>query len=69
MTESPYWNPRHETMSRAEIEALQVRKLRNLLEWTDGTGALPLQAATGLWSDGGLDRLSRRSAAHPVHDS
>ncbi len=34
MTESPYWNPRHETMSRAEIEALQVRKLRNLLEWT-----------------------------------
>ena len=34
MTESPYWNPRHETMSRDEIEALQVRKLRNLLEWT-----------------------------------
>ena len=35
MTESPYWNPRHETMSRAEIEGLQVRKLRNLLEWTE----------------------------------
>ena len=35
MTDSPYWNPRHETMSRAEIEALQVRKLRNLLEWTE----------------------------------
>ena len=35
MTESPYWNPRHETMSRAEIEALQVRKLRNLLDWTE----------------------------------
>ena len=35
MTESPYWNERHETASRAEIEALQVRKLRNLLEWTD----------------------------------
>jgi phenylacetate-CoA ligase len=34
MTESPYWNPRHETASRDEIEALQVRKLRNLLEWT-----------------------------------
>ncbi|MGH2806184.1 MAG: phenylacetate--CoA ligase family protein [Actinomycetota bacterium] len=32
---SPYWNPRHETASRDEIEALQVRKLRNLLEWTD----------------------------------
>ena len=35
MTESPYWNPRHETASREEIEALQVRKLGNLLEWTD----------------------------------
>jgi phenylacetate-CoA ligase len=35
MTESPYWNPRHETMPRQEIEALQVRKLRNLLEWAD----------------------------------
>ncbi|MDQ5816628.1 MAG: AMP-binding protein [Actinomycetota bacterium] len=35
MTESPYWNPRHETMARAEIEALQVRKLRNLLDWTE----------------------------------
>jgi len=35
MTESPYWNPRHETMSRAEIEALQVRKLRKLLDWTE----------------------------------
>ena len=35
MTESPYWNPRHETMPRSEIEALQLRKLKNLLEWTD----------------------------------
>jgi phenylacetate-CoA ligase len=35
MTESPYWNPRHETMARDQIEALQVRKLRNLIEWTD----------------------------------
>jgi phenylacetate-CoA ligase len=35
MTESPYWNPRHETMARAELDALQLRKLRNLVEWTD----------------------------------
>ena len=35
MAESPYWNPRHETMPREEIEALQVRKLRNLVEWAD----------------------------------
>lgn len=32
-TESPYWNPRHETMPRDRLEALQVRKLRNLVEW------------------------------------
>jgi phenylacetate-CoA ligase len=35
MAETPYWNPRHETMSREEIEGLQLRKLRNLLEWAD----------------------------------
>ena len=35
MAESPYWNPRHETMPRDELEALQVRKLRNLVEWAD----------------------------------
>ena len=35
MSESPYWNPRHETLPREELEALQVRKLRNLVEWAD----------------------------------
>src|SRR2546428_6184664 len=35
MNDSPYWNPRHETMPRSEIDALQVRKLRNLVEWAD----------------------------------
>ncbi|HET6770227.1 MAG TPA: AMP-binding protein [Actinomycetota bacterium] len=35
MNDSPYWNPRHETMPRDELEALQLRKLTNLLEWTD----------------------------------
>jgi phenylacetate-CoA ligase len=35
MAESPYWNPRHETLPREELEALQVRKLRNLVEWAD----------------------------------
>jgi phenylacetate-CoA ligase len=35
MADSPYWNPRHETMPREQIEALQVRKLMNLVEWTD----------------------------------
>src|SRR5437773_12410440 len=32
--ESPYWNPRHEPMPRAQIEALQLRKLKNLVVWT-----------------------------------
>ncbi|MGH2682360.1 MAG: phenylacetate--CoA ligase family protein, partial [Actinomycetota bacterium] len=35
MRDSPYWNPRHETLPREELEALQLRKLRNLVEWTD----------------------------------
>jgi phenylacetate-CoA ligase len=35
MDESPYWNPRHETMSREDIEGLQVRKLRDLVGWAD----------------------------------
>jgi len=33
MGETPYWNPRHETMPRVELESLQVRKLRTLLAW------------------------------------
>lgn len=32
-TESPYWNPRHETLARPELEALQVAKLRRLVAW------------------------------------
>jgi len=35
MRDSPYWNPRHETLPREELQALQLRKLRNLVEWTD----------------------------------
>jgi len=35
MNDSPYWNPRHETMPREEIEGLQTRKLRHLVEWAD----------------------------------
>ena len=42
MTESPYWNPRHETMPRADLENLQLRKLKGLLEWTEAQ--VPWQA-------------------------
>jgi phenylacetate-CoA ligase len=33
MKETPYWHPRHETLPRPEIEALQARKLRRLVDW------------------------------------
>jgi phenylacetate-CoA ligase len=42
MNESPYWNPRHETMPRDQLEALQVHKLKRLVEWADGQ--VPWQA-------------------------
>src|SRR6266498_1547387 len=35
MNDTPYWNPRHETMPRDQLEALQVRRLRHLVEWAD----------------------------------
>jgi phenylacetate-CoA ligase len=35
VADTPYWNPRHETMEREALEALQLRKLRNLVAWAD----------------------------------
>lgn len=35
MSSSLYWNPRNETLSRDSIEALQVEKLRRLVDWAD----------------------------------
>jgi phenylacetate-CoA ligase len=35
MTDSPYWNPRHETMPREELDRLQLRKLRTLIDHAD----------------------------------
>ena len=32
--ESPYWNPRVETLPREELAALQLRKIRDLVGWT-----------------------------------
>jgi phenylacetate-CoA ligase len=32
--ETPYWNPRTETLAREELEALQLRKLRDLVSYT-----------------------------------
>ena len=34
MPDSPYWNPHTETLPRERLEALQARKLRDLLDWT-----------------------------------
>ncbi len=63
MAESPYWNPRHETMPREDLEALQVRKLRNLVDWADT--AVPWQSKrlrdAGVTADSiqSLDELRR----------
>src|SRR3984885_7423851 len=32
-TDSPYWNPKTETLERARIETLQLEKLRRQCEW------------------------------------
>jgi phenylacetate-CoA ligase len=34
MHPSPYWNPRTETLARHELDALQLRKLQDLVAWT-----------------------------------
>src|SRR5437660_1858944 len=63
MPESTYWNPRHETMPRDQIEALQTRKLKNLVAWTQAS--VPWHAArfskAGVTADsiGGLKDLQR----------
>mgnify|MGYP002713183956 CR=1 FL=1 len=33
MKQTPYWNPRHETMSREELTELQLHKFRQQLAW------------------------------------
>ena len=37
MTYSAYWNPKHETMAREDLQALQLYKLRRLCEWAYAT--------------------------------
>ena len=34
MATSPYWNPHTETLSRERLDALQARKLADLVDWT-----------------------------------
>lgn len=63
MNDTPYWNPRHETMPREELDALQLRKLKDLLAWTEAK--VPWQAKrladAGVSADsvGSLDDLRR----------
>jgi len=35
MRDTQYWNPRHETLPREELDELQLRKLRRLVAWAD----------------------------------
>lgn len=41
--QTPYWNPRMETLPRDRLEALQLTKLRDLVDWT--LASAPWQAA------------------------
>ncbi|MCS5736097.1 phenylacetate--CoA ligase family protein [Herbiconiux daphne] len=35
MNDSPYWNPKTETMSRSDLKALQFAKLQRVVEWAE----------------------------------
>lgn len=62
MTDLPYWNPKTELLPRDELRALQLTKLRLLVEWAQArsphykrtlTGVRPEQLRT--WAD--IDRI------------
>ena len=66
---TPYWNPRTETLPREQLDALQLRKLRDLVAWTLENA--PWQAAR--LREAGVERrghrIARRHPPHPVHDT
>jgi len=37
MVDSPYWNPKIETLARVDLERLQLAKLRRVVEWADSS--------------------------------
>ncbi len=60
-TESPYWNPRHETLPRPELEALQVAKLRRLVAFAKERSSFHRERLAGVEPDSirGLPDLAR----------
>lgn len=56
MALSEYWNPRHETLPRGELEELQLRRLRSLIAWARRT---PFHAERLPASIDSLDDLRR----------
>ena len=59
MPDSRYWNPHTETLPRDRLEALQERKLRDLLDWTFARA--PWQARR--LREGGVEPLSVQTLA------
>ncbi|MGH3344806.1 MAG: phenylacetate--CoA ligase family protein [Carbonactinosporaceae bacterium] len=63
MSESPYWNPKTETLPREDLHRLQLAKLRYACEWAAGRSAYYRRAfaAAGFSPDqlGGLDDFRR----------
>ncbi|HSM51157.1 MAG TPA: phenylacetate--CoA ligase family protein, partial [Thermoanaerobaculia bacterium] len=60
-TDSPYWNPRHETLPRPELEALQVAKLRRLVAFAKERSPFHRKRLAGVEPDSirGLADLAR----------
>ena len=54
MAYSEYWNPKNEKLSREELQALQLLKLRRMCEWAYATTPYhqrKFDAAASNWSN------------------
>ncbi len=67
MSDSPYWNPHTETLPRDRLEALQARKLRDLLDWTFERAPWQAQRLRDAGVEPGSIQSARRRPADPVH--
>ena len=67
-TESPYWNPKTETLDRERIEALQLAKLRRQCEWAAARSPWYQRRFAAERFDPAQLTHARRPAPHPGPD-
>ena len=67
-TDSPYWNPKTETLDRERIEALQLAKLRRQCEWAARAQPVVSAALRGGALRPRPAQHARRPAADPAPD-